>query len=135
MLHDAFFVAITTISLLGCCSVTAIVAAHRWRLRRRQPVAQTAPAGRSTPRHPPAWTGTARLLATARAGALVAVLWLQARWEPAPAKATTAPPMAPLSTAVLLPPAARRRDPGPALHQPEVLRSGLIQHQRFLDKR
>ncbi|WP_041700863.1 hypothetical protein [Alicycliphilus denitrificans] len=127
MLHDAFFVAITTISLLGCCSVTAIVAAHRWRLRRRQPVAQTAPAGRSTPRHPPAWTGTARLLVTARAGALGArprqghdraADGLAVDGRPAPAGC-----------------AARRRDPGPALHQPEVLRSGLIQHQRFLDKR
>lgn len=110
VLHDAFFVAITTINLLGCCSVTAIVAAHRWRLRRRQPVAQTVPAGRGTPRHPPAWTGTARLLGAACAGALVAALWLQAPWEPAPAKATAAPPMAPLSTAALPPPDALRAD-------------------------
>ncbi len=33
VLHDVFFVVITLINLLGCGSVTAIVAMHRWRLR------------------------------------------------------------------------------------------------------
>lgn len=136
VLHDAFFVAITTINLLGCCSVTAIVAAHRWRLRRRQPVAQTVPAGRGTPRHPPAWTGTARLLAAACAGALVAALWLQAPWEPAPPRPRPRrrwPPVdgrpAPAGRA------ARRRDPGPALRHagPRHHPAGALRSRRGRD--
>ena len=41
VLHDPFFVVITSINLLGCSTVTAIVAIHRWRLR--QPEASGPP--------------------------------------------------------------------------------------------
>ena len=36
VLHDPFFVAITMINLLGCSTITAIVAIHRWRLRQQE---------------------------------------------------------------------------------------------------
>ncbi len=99
VLHDAFFVVITSINLLGCTSVTAIVAMHRWRLRHDGPSVATASQPPTTKGHAPMATLRAiPLLAAACAGALAAALWLPARWQPAPPKATamTALPVAAL---------------------------------------
>lgn len=103
VLHDVFFSVITAINLLGCLSVSTIVAMHRLRLRRNQ---STALAARPAPRRLPAWSGATRLVAIACVAsvALGTALWLPAHWQPLPPKAGAAQPMA------ALPPVGRLRE-------------------------
>ena len=104
VLHDRFFVVITTINLLGCTSVTSIAAMHRWRLHHppdttaplTPPPAKPATSASHLLRvtaKPPAfrWVGAAQLLLAACAGALVTVLWLPPRLPPGTATAMATP--------------------------------------------
>lgn len=102
VLHDPFFVIITAINLMGCSSITTIVAMHRWRLRHPQHThangAASASSGegvhRAAPRPVLGWAGMASLLAAGCVGVLVAALWLPARWQTPTAIATSIPPPA-----------------------------------------